>query len=336
MAFSIVLRWKATKVASWETPPKADYFAFKRLDFDPDQLGCAGSWDILLSSFDGTERVQKPFEEIDASEKHWVVHEEYGFAKNDYPSDAVTLGRSFDNLDVLELIDKWEDRFKGARVCIDATGFIRPHLLILLRGLRDIGVLNFDVFYSDPVRYVEDENTKFTSGPVLSVEQVPGYAGIHSPSGSFNDVLVIGAGYDYEQIKRACDAKRNSTKYVLTGLPSLQPHMYQESVLRIDQATESIGPLTSQQHLYASANHPFTVAQVLDDLLKKEGDVNLYLCPVGPKPHVIGFAIYYLRELEYTSSSIIYPFAEGYAPSTTQGIRRTWQYQVELLPSTTS
>ena len=156
-------------------------------------------------------------------------------------------------------------------MCIDSTGFIRPHLLVLLRALNDIGVRDFDLLYSDPVRYKEDERTRFTSGPILSVEQVPGFAGIHSSAGAVNDVLVIGAGYDYEQIMRACEAKRNSKKYVLTGLPSLQPHMYQESVLRINQASEAIGPLTLEQQLYASANHPFTVGASFTQRAKAGG-----------------------------------------------------------------
>ena len=187
-------------------------------------------------------------------------------------------------------------------------------------ALRDIGVRSFDVLYSDPVRYVDDENTRFTSGPVVKVEQVPGYEGVHRASAASNDLLVVGAGYDYEQIASACEAKRSSKKYILTGLPSLQPHMYQESVLRINRASEWIGSLPPAQWLYASANHPFTVAQVLHDLIEREEQEsyargalfeNLYLCPVGPKPHALGFAIYYLRELEGKSASIIYPFCRA-------------------------
>ena len=192
--------------------------------------------------------------------------------------------------------------------------------------------------YSDPIRYREDESTVFT-GPVVSVEQVPGYEGVHPPSYGSDDILVIGAGYDYEQIARACEAKLNSKKYILTGLPSLQPHMYQESVWQIDRASEWIGPLSAQQKLYASANDPFTVAQALHDLVSREEEEavarggsrgNLYLCPTGPKPHVLGFGVCYLREFEDSNVSIIYPFARNYSRLTTEGLLRKWQYQIEL------
>ena len=230
-------------------------------------------------------------------------------------------------------------KIRGRRLCIDATGFIRPHLLVLLWSLKYVGIREFDVLYSDPVRYVSDEKTAFTSGPVVRVEQVPGYEGIHGGFGMESDLLVIGAGYDYEQISRACESRRTSKKYILTGLPSLQPHMYQESVLRIHQAYEAIGSVSSQQWLYASASQPFATAQILHDLLEQEQEEararnqaprNVYLCPVGPKPHVLGFGVFYLRELEGKAASIIYPFAQQYSRLTSEGLIRTWQYHIEL------
>ena len=44
----------------------------------------------------------------------------------------------------------------------------------------------------------------------------------------------------------------------------------------------------------------------------------------------LGFAIFYLRELQGQNASVIYPFTRGYAPATAEGLRRTWQFRVEL------
>ena len=225
------------------------------------------------------------------------------------------------------------------RLCIDATGFIRPHLLVLLRAIKEAGLQTFDVLYSDPVRYVRDEHTDFTMGPVTEVRQIPGYEGVHNLSTGASDVLVIGAGYDVEQITRTCDERLYRKKYVLIGLPSLQPHMYQESVLQIEKASDWIGGPSDQHHLYASANQPFGVAQRLHDLVINErreaaaqgrSQPNLYLCPIGPKPHALGFALYYLRELHNESISIIYPFVKKYPRKTSEGLLRTWEYGIEL------
>ena len=316
---------------------RCDYYVFGRLEHRQSDLSDAGPWDFLLSAYDESERVEVPFDNLKATEKQWVVHEEYGIEPERWPKGAFRLSSSFDPPDVLDLVDAKKDILRNGKICIDATGFIRPHLLVLLRALIDIGTRSFDVIYSDPVRYVENEDTEF-AGPVVAVKQVLGYEGIHTAT-TTNDILVIGAGYDYEQITRACEEKLSSKKYILTGLPSLQPHMYQESVLRIERAAEAIGNLTPQQQLHAPANNPFAVAQVLQDLVKqqsigpygnKDPNQNLYLCPVGPKPHVLGFALFYLREMRDSPVSVIYPFAKDYRRMTTDGILRTWQYQFEI------
>ena len=319
--------------------PKADYLAFEQLVHKPEDLAKVGPWDYFLSAYDETDRVQRPFEAIKANHKQWIVHEEYGLDKDHLPSGALELASRTSPPGIVPFVRQLASELQGASVCVDATGFIRPHLLVLLRVLKDEGVRSFDILYSDPVRYVEDEETEFTTGPVERVEQVLGYEGVHRVYAGTDDLLVIGAGYDFEQIVRACEDKRSSKKYLLTGLPSLQPHMFQESLLRINRADEWVGTIPPEHRLYASANHPFSVAQVLHDLISREKEEslaigsnlgNIYLCPIGPKPHVIGFAIYYLRELEGETASIIYPFAKSYSPSTTQGLRRTWQYRIEL------
>lgn len=317
---------------------QADYYAFKRTSHSLSELEQVGQWDYFLSSYDGTERVLAPFERIQAAHKQWLLHEEYGFEPQSAPTGAITISSSFDPPAMVTFVRRNAGAIAGKRVCVDSTGFIRPHLLVLMWALQDIGLRTFDVLYSDPVRYAADEHTEF-SGPVTKVMQVPGYQGTHRPLAT-DDVLIIGAGYDYEQIIRACEEKRTSTKYILTGLPSLQPHMYQESVLQIERAREWIGSLPPQQMLYASANNIFSVAQILHEVVTKENeqtnpDINLrrniYFCPVGPKPHVLGFGLYYLRHLRDKSASIVYPFSESYERLTTDGITRTWLFRIELL-----
>jgi hypothetical protein len=319
--------------------PQADYYAFERVAFTPEDLSAAGRWDYFWSAYDESQRVQVPFQQVIADEKQWLVHQEYGFCAAEHPAGAAVLSGSFDPPDVLRFVREHASKIQGKSLCVDATGFVRPHLLVLLRALRDIGLCEFDVLYSDPVRYVADEETPFATGPVVKVEQVPGYAGVHRGAGFDDEILVVGAGYDYEHIIQSCEARRTSRKYLLTGLPSLQPHMYQESILRLHRAHEAIGDLSQRQRLYASASQPFAVAQLLHETVDREAREsaeqgrsprNIYLCPLGPKPHVIGFAVYYLRELEDTAASIIYPFSECYSRLTAEGLLRTWKYHIEF------
>ena len=195
--------------------PRRDYYAFERLEHRPSELAAAGPWDVLLSAYDESERVTTPFRDLPAHHKQWLIHEEYGFSTADWPAGAIELTASFDPADILDYEIGHRNLFLGSKVCIDSTGFVRPHLLVLLHTLLDIGVRSFDVIYSDPVRYVADENTEF-AGTVTAVEQVLGYEGVHSATAN-KEIIVIGAGYDYEQISRACEARRSATKYILTG-----------------------------------------------------------------------------------------------------------------------
>ena len=76
--------------------PKSDYYAFERLAHNPSDLSSAGPWDFFLSAYDKTERVQQPFDSVQASWKQWVVYEEYQLPKGEWPTGAVELHPSFD------------------------------------------------------------------------------------------------------------------------------------------------------------------------------------------------------------------------------------------------
>jgi hypothetical protein len=48
----------------------------------------------------------------------------------------------------------------GARICIDVTGFMRPHMIYLVNYLRVLGVLRFDVIYTEPGYYSGHDRTR--------------------------------------------------------------------------------------------------------------------------------------------------------------------------------
>ena len=127
----------------------------------------------------------------------------------------------------------------------------------------------------------------------------------------------------------------HTRKLLMFGLPSLQPDMYQESRLRVARAAESVGNAAEGDLLFAPANNPFVTAQELATAIERErkssrGVSNLYLSPLGTKPQVLGFALYYLKECVGTETSIIFPFAARYSRETTHGISRIWLYSIDL------
>ncbi len=311
-----------------------DYSIFTRNKLSPEALG-ERSFDVFLSAYNKSDRVNAVFDAVSASEKHWILHREYEFDESDLP-----VGSCWHVSPSESVIDMWERCFEdldispAKRLAVDITGMMRPHLLLLPLMLQRAGFELATVLYSDPVSYVSGQATMFTKSPVEEVRVVPGYAGIHHTGIEARDCLVIGAGYDHELVKAVAEAKRNADHYVLVGMPGLQPHMYQESVYRIAQAKESINDFRARTLLYAPANNPFMTAQVLSDhiaRLRANGDIdNVYLAPVGPKSQVLGFAWYYLCEARGEATSVIFPYAQEYSRETSVGLGTVHEYLLEL------
>jgi len=296
----------------------------------------ADSWDVFVSAFNSSERVKRVYEKVAATTKHWLVHHEYGYDATEYPQGEVFAPPPGDEAEFLAAyFDRVGPQLGGARICVDTTGFMRPHLMLLLRYLDQHHVKRFDALYSEPDHYVKQEKTEFAGLPVINVRPVLGYEGTHSTDTS-NDVLVIGAGYDNALISHAAENKKSARKVQLFGLPSLRPDMYQENILRARQAAESTGSggLSDVDHHFAPANDPFVVASVLQSIVQMEAQrrpiTNLYLCPLATKPQALGFALYYLAERQSSATSMIFPFATSYSRETTSGLSRVWRYTVEL------
>jgi hypothetical protein len=294
-------------------------------------------WPVLVSAFNASERVQTIFARANAGAKHWLIQPEYGYAPDQYPTDGQVFAPTSRN--EAEFLTGYlssapvDPRQTGA--CIDITGFMRPHLMLLLRMMFDAGVDRFDVLYTDPVRYSKEERTEFSKGPVVAVRQVAGFEGQHVPHRGTEDLLVIGTGYDDELIRRVAESKANAHKIQMFGLPSLQPDMYQENVLRASRAAEAVGQSGEREPCFAPANDPFVTAAVLQERVDREQAAsrlsNLYLCPLGTKPQALGFALYYVTEWQGGPCSILFPFAEFYEQETSRGIARVWKYTLEKL-----
>lgn len=313
-----------------------DYSLLRIDQYQATELEALPEWDIFISAYNESQRVITVFDSVRAQRKEWVIHPEYDFEDGELPKTGVV--RVLHTRDEAEF---WHDYFSEAdfhnlprdsRICVDVTGFMRPHLMLLPRMLRLLGFAQLDIVYSDPREYQSGEKTQFSKGAVTEVRQIRGFEGTHLPSGD-EDLLVIGAGYDDDLIRRVSEDKRAARKLMMFGLPSLQPHMYEENRLRAARAEEAVGPLPARSLLFAPANNPFATAQELHDKiqqLRSTGFTNLYFSPLGTKAQALGFALYYLCECVGSSASVVFPFAEYYTRETSIGLARVWCYRVEL------
>jgi hypothetical protein len=302
----------------------------------PPTGGWPDEWDVFISAYNNSDRVRNVFGFARAKEKHWLIHPEYNYAVGEYPtSGTVFAPPPGDEAEFLHYyFGQAGSTLAGARVCVDSTGFMRPHLMLILPFMVAAGVRRFDVLYSEPGQYMKEERTSFSSAP-KEVRSVRGFEGNHTTDTS-KDLLIIGSGYDHPLISSVAEHKKSARKVQLLGLPSLRPDMYQENVLMAHYADEALGfgGVGGQRDFFAPANDPFVVASVLQNIVTTETSkgqlTNLYLCPTATKPQALGFALFYVTECRGGAASMIFPFANSYSKETTTGLSRVWKYTLEL------
>lgn len=291
-------------------------------------------WNLFVSAFNESERVKSVFDWAVADTKLWVIHPEYGMPADRIPAGALEPPNGDEAEFINAVLDAYPGDLTTASVCLDITGMMRPHVMLFALMLFARGVRRFDALYSEPIRYQKQEHTQFSILPIVTVRPVLGFEGTHATE-TDNDLLVIGSGYDDALISRVAEHKRSARKLQIFGLPSLRPDMYQQNVLQATRAAESIGtPGASVLHSrFAPANDPFVTASVLQSIVNSETArrplTNLYLCPLATKPQALGFALYFITELQAKAASIVFPFARGYSSETSTGVSRIWKYTVE-------
>lgn len=276
-----------------------DYFYRDKLPADED-WGEDNHWNVFISSYNSSERVNTIFDKISADRKFWLIAPEYGYKQEELPhnGEVFTSDHSDESQFINEFIESTGLEVSQVSICIDITGFMRSHLLYLIRYLYFLNIKKIDVIYSEPGKYKNKDKTKFSDSPVYQVRPVAGYEGLHGHD-SQNDLLIIGVGYDHELVKQVVEDKDYAHIATLWGFPSLRADMYQENILRASKAGDAVfsGDWRTNRY-YAKASDPFSTASVLREIVEihntKEEITNLYLSPLSTKPQALGFALFYI------------------------------------------
>ena len=141
--------------------------------------------------------------------------------------------------------------------------------MVLLLMIFEKGVRKFDVLYSEPSQYLHQEQTEFSIPPVIRVRPVLGFEGIHT-TGTDQDILVLGCGYEHRLIAQVSEHKRGAKKLLLYSLPSLMPDMYQESSSEFQPRCGSGRRSNSVAgNGFAPANNPFRLRPACYRLLSR-------------------------------------------------------------------
>ena len=315
-----------------------DYSASYKEEIPPDR-DVEGQWDVFLSAFNPSDRVRELFDRIDARRKIWIIHPEYEMRDEDIPKGTKGTeifqpkGLDLDEADFCaRLLTTISSDLAQLRLAVDVTGFMRPHMMCLVGLLKDRGVGQLDLFYSEPITYTRREATEFSKGVITGVRQVNGLEG-YGNHRSDNDLMIIGAGYDHRLVSEVAQHKDAARKVVMFGFPPLRADMYQQNILRASRSWNALGNPPRRWRFFAPANDPFVTAEVLREIVALNGgaDVtNLYLSPLATKAQALGFVLFYVTERRESNSSIVFPFSSKYEKETGKGLSRTWRYVLDF------
>lgn len=313
-----------------------DYSIYYRRPIRVDRIGIeTGEFDVFISAFNSSDRINKVFGDIRANRKVWLVHPEYQYLPIDLPvgEEVVAPIATDEVVQVNALLTHLGD-LQGQSLCIDATGFMRHVLAFLILKLGALNVLEFTVLYSEPQAYKRQENTAFSTRTSGMVRPVRGTGG--SPEPGAHDVLIIGVGYDSKLISEVAAHKDGAEVFPLFAFPSLSPDMYQQSAIRAAASGEVAVPeqwITKRK--FAPANDPFSTAAALGAIVqeidRRGTPTNIYISPLATKVQTLGFALYWQLEGRHRGRvSILLPECTTYSRETTTGLKRLWSYTVEL------
>ena len=300
-----------------------------------DEVQTLSPYDIFISSYVNSQRVQEPADTIQAGQKVWFATKEEGRDLYLAGKDVTFVKANEDYTPIDEKLRTLQ--LSGKSVCVDATGFRIPYLMFLMRCMAMYKINNFDILYTEPTQYRCAENTQF-SDLFYEVKQMHGMSGAHT-SRDDNDLLIIAAGYDHSRIVDVATKKKGCKKKVLLfGFPAISPGMFQENILRAHEAEGAIGTecfKDMDSNIYTPAYDPFVTAQAISEYVerqnKREPITNIYLAPLSTKPHALGMALYFLWERGFRKNmSLIYPYCQQYITDNSDGIARIWRYEIQL------
>ena len=121
-----------------------DYTVFYKTRLDPQDLEMGEEYDFFFSGYDACERTERIFASIPSKDKRWIVFPHYQLEVEGelfYQSPHFKEDEFFADLFDVDQVAA------NSHVCVDITGFIRPHLIFLIRLLQRIGLQKIDFLF---------------------------------------------------------------------------------------------------------------------------------------------------------------------------------------------
>jgi hypothetical protein len=215
-------------------------------------------------------------------------------------------------------------------ILIDITSLKHPFLFYFLLLLKkDFHPKSLFITYTEPEKYVQEEKDeniikKFDlTEKFCSVNSLPGFARISDHNKE--RILIALMGFEGNRFSKAFEDVNPSDRKTcaIVGFPSFQPswqyYVYSQNQYALDQskAFSSIKRST--------ANEPFGVYNILQDIKNKNEDFELVVAPLGTKPHSLGACMF---AIDNEDIQIYYDFPSFGSKTRTIGIGSSFLYNL--------
>ncbi|GKW28536.1 hypothetical protein AB6D34_02480 [Pectobacterium brasiliense] len=311
-----------------------DYSVFYKRHINTERIEVElPSYDVFISAYNSSYRVNKVYDAIKAVKKIWLIHPEYNYSQIEYPNDnpKVCPDDISEINQVRKLLEEVGD-IEGKTICIDTTGFMRHVLVFLIASLHMLKVKNFTALYSEPLFYEKQGDTSFSTATTGKPATIKGT--YQNKPGT--DHLIINVGYDHKLIGEIVENKEGAKIYPIFSFPSLSADMYQQSAIRASKAGSAAQNASwiNNRH-FSPANDPFTNAAVISEIVRSidesNHEANIYLSPLSTKIQTLGAALYWILEGKTRGGvSIFLPECLSYSRETSSGLKRLWSYDIEF------
>ena len=231
--------------------------------------------------------------------------------------------------DPLASVAKLVDHIRGlsldprkAVVTLDMSTFTKRHMLLLLRGLEELGLGDsLRVLYTEPGDYVTDLYLPMSYG-LKRIDPIPGFVNVQSLRKPM--LLVIFLGYEGNRAKALLEnLDPNETLLIVP-----KPAYHKEWEGRTEYMNRDLIALLGEQNIkYAHSQDPLKVEEQISEIFQNSDyrldKWNCCIAPLGTKPQTLGLFLYW--RTNPGQFSIIYAQPLKHNQSFySQGVGRTW------------
>lgn len=215
---------------------------------------------------------------------------------------------------------------EGKNIYVDITEINIPDLFRFFFILKEICfVKTLSVLYTEPNHYKYQDAILFDYGSHNSEYSYAPIREYFTSAGSRSVILICFLGFEKLISKKIYEEGEYYTAYAVNGFPSFYPKLKDIS---LECNYEFISTIGMDCIRYVQANDPFSVYNLLIEIMNRNSDSLLDICVLGSKPMALGACMFALKH--NNNAKVSYPFHKRIPFKQTHDVGEIWRYDFIL------